>query len=56
MPRPGARLLPASLAVALPLLALPLLAAAAPPARDFHGTFRDTFSEVVCGVPVTTTV
>lgn len=40
----------------LALLALPLLAAAAPPARDFQGTVSDTFSEVVCGVPVTTTV
>ncbi len=57
MPRRRFRLLPASLvAAAFALLALPLLAAAAPPPRDFHGTFSDTFSEVICGVPVTTTV
>ncbi len=46
MPRLGTRLLPASLAVALPLLALPLLAAAAPPVVE---TFHDEGSFAFAG-------
>ena len=54
--RPLGRLLLALL-IALPIavVAQPSLAAAAPPDRLFRGTGSNTFQEVLCGVPVTTT-